>query len=169
VRNIRFGELRLWWCQVGITDAAARHVSPPYRSETTLGCRQQLTGRLSKARNSMPRPDRRLMEIRHFAIVLGPASGRSAVLGRNALAEPGDCNAARRPVCGPEPERMSRSATNQRCGLPAGRNRTNDAFEEGPECSLPIKVADRCAAQVMSWVAAWRLRSVAAARRNKRV
>jgi hypothetical protein len=33
----------------------------------------------------MPLPDSGLSEIRHFAKSLGPVSGRSAVLGRNAL------------------------------------------------------------------------------------
>jgi hypothetical protein len=33
---------------------SARHISSPYRSETTLGCARQLAGRLSMARNQMP-------------------------------------------------------------------------------------------------------------------
>jgi hypothetical protein len=44
----------------------------------------------------MPPPSPDDLEMKHFAKSLGPACGRSAVLGRNAF-EPGDCNRARRP------------------------------------------------------------------------
>jgi len=45
----------------------AQDILISFGSETTLGCKEQLTGRSSKARNPMPLPDERLMEIAHFA------------------------------------------------------------------------------------------------------
>jgi hypothetical protein len=44
---------------------AGLHLLISFRSETTLGCKEQLTGRSSKART--PPPDERLMEMGHFA------------------------------------------------------------------------------------------------------
>jgi hypothetical protein len=38
-----------------------------FGSETSLGCTQQLTGRLSKARNTTPLQGERFLEIGHFA------------------------------------------------------------------------------------------------------
>src|SRR4051794_8605428 len=49
---------------------------------------------------AMPLPDERLMEIRHSPKALGPVSGLSAVLGRNAFERPGDCDQARPRLCG---------------------------------------------------------------------
>src|SRR5438270_12742224 len=49
---------------------------------------------------AVPLPDERLMEIRHSPKALGPASGLSAVLGRNAFERPGDCDQARPRLCG---------------------------------------------------------------------
>ena len=80
---------------------------------------QQLTGRLSKARNVQGNVSDKGQSFRPWDVTskaavrtkalgrldirqkaLAAPSGRSAVLGRYALNKPGDCNVARRQLCG---------------------------------------------------------------------
>jgi hypothetical protein len=71
----------------------ARHISSPLGARQRLA-EHRLAGRLSKARNAAAE-QKDLWGLDITPKALNPASGRSAVLGRNALDQPGDCNAAR--------------------------------------------------------------------------
>ena len=73
----------------------ARHISSPLKwSETTLGC--AAADRAVVEGPELASGHRDGADISPKA--LGPVSGRSAVLGRNALGRPGDCVRARLPT-----------------------------------------------------------------------
>lgn len=87
------------WNDQGMGDrVCARHFLTSMGSETTLGC-------LAADRAAVECPEylssrcRSMMKVGKMHIpptALGPASGLSAVLGRDALGQPGDCDRARR-------------------------------------------------------------------------
>jgi len=83
----------------GMVDrSCARHLSSPWGVRQRLTA-WQLTGRLSNARNILSLRRRSMMKVEKMHIpptALGPASGLSAVLGRDALGRPGDCIQTRR-------------------------------------------------------------------------
>jgi len=58
----------------------------------------------------MPLPDEDLSEIRHSPTALGPASGLKCSAWAIALDRPGDCNVARRGLCGAKRRRSQERA-----------------------------------------------------------
>ena len=74
------------------------HARKPTPRRSSVFCSTTLDIRISNAHGESV-----FAEIAHFAKKPDPASGRSAVLGRNALGKPGDCATARRSSCKAKP------------------------------------------------------------------
>ena len=103
---------------VGIIVVDTKHISSPLERDNAW---LHVTAHRAavKGPELLPLIARKLGEIRHFPNASSPMSGLArsdftAVLGRNALAKPGDCNAARPRVTWCEQEGKSRSASGSR-------------------------------------------------------
>jgi hypothetical protein len=83
----------------GVSLVGTKHISSPLERDNAW-----LLVTAHRAAVGSPEPiaaiRRKLGGDRAFPKVSSPTSGRSAVLGRNALGKPGDCNAARPKLCG---------------------------------------------------------------------
>ena len=83
----------------GVNVVGTKHISSPLERDNAW-----LHVTAHRAAVESPEPiaaiRRKLGGDQAFPKVSSPTSGRSAVLGRNALGKPGDCNVARHSLCG---------------------------------------------------------------------